>query len=130
MQQAPSHQLYVESQIPDDWFPEHATLAIVARQIESDLWEAVIPQFGIAGQGADDRAAAQNSLELLDDYLTLVRNDGKSFEEAVRPVGFAEWARIYGEMASATVVARIQHRSARRQLFRFPLSRAIGLVAH
>jgi hypothetical protein len=108
--------LQFESALPKGWVPENAFVHVFAHR-DDDLWEALIPQFAIASQGASLEDAASNAIELLDDYLVLCARDGRSFEESVRPIGSAfGFAVAVGLVETAAALlprmarARLKHR--------------------
>ena len=78
----------VESALPAGWLPDGASAHVFAHRCDNDVqWEAVIPEFTVAGMGLSLEAAVANAIELLDDYLVLCANDGLSFQQASRPLG-------------------------------------------
>jgi hypothetical protein len=74
----------VRSNLPVGWIPEGAVVAAMARRYPDGHWEAVAPEFSIAGMGDSPEAALENALELLDEYLCLVAADGGKFQDAIR----------------------------------------------
>ncbi len=77
-------ELRVESKTPKGWIPEAAAVAAFARRYPDGHWEAVVPEFSIAGVGDSPEGALLNALELLDEYLCLVAGEGRSFRDAIR----------------------------------------------
>jgi len=61
---------------------------------DSTRWIALAEDFDVAGQGATERAAAENMGELLADYLNLCFAEGKSFGEARRPIPWLAKLRL------------------------------------
>ena len=77
----------LESALPEGWVPDGASVHLVAHRCDSDDWEAVIPEFTIAGRGASVEDAIRNAIELLDDYLLVCAKDGLTFQQSFRPFG-------------------------------------------
>jgi hypothetical protein len=123
----------VESSLPEGWVPEGAGVYIFARQDPDDphQWEAVVPEFSVAGMGDSPEAAAHNAIELLEDYLLVCARDGRSFEECVRPLGRRSRILVLGEAIVALTVDWLRssakpHSSAQ---YRVPL-RGLGAHSH
>jgi hypothetical protein len=97
-------ELHVESNLPAGWIPEHAYVHMYGhRRNEDDMWEVLIPEYTVAGQGDSIDAAVRNALELLDDYLVLCVHDGMSFEESRRPISSALRRAMIRDIAGATL---------------------------
>lgn len=78
----------VASSLEADWVPEGVAVHVFAKRDDQlGPWEAIVAEFGIAGMGEGPEAAVVNALELLDDYLVLCQEEGKSFDECFRPSG-------------------------------------------
>jgi hypothetical protein len=116
--------------LPEDWLPETAGFALAARRNpESDLWEAVIPAFSIAGQGESLDDAIENAVDLLFDYLALSARDGLSYWEARRPLPIRAKLPIYaGGALYAAATWRERRRRSDRSYLRLPFHRE--RVAH
>jgi hypothetical protein len=78
----------VPSNLPPEWVPEGAGVWVIARRRPAaKQWEALVPEFNIAGMGDTSQAAIANAFGLLDGYLVLCAAEGKSFEDTYRPIG-------------------------------------------
>jgi len=76
---------------------------------EHEHWSALLPEWTIAGRGDDPRAAAQNAVELLADYLQACADDGVSIDEARRPVPL----RWRAEIELGLLLGRLRAKSHR-----------------
>lgn len=112
--------------LPEGWLPENPTFSLFARRnVETDMWEVVIPGFSIAGQGDDLDNAVENAVDLLIDYLALSANDGISYWDSRRPLPLTARLPIYADVARY-VLARSRskrRRSTDRSYLRLPLHR-------
>jgi len=85
--------VHVKAELPHGWVPEGAFVHVFARRDRSGRWETLLPEFTIAGMGPTLEDAAQNAIELLDDYLLVCARDGLSFDDSRRPIKRAlRWA--------------------------------------
>ena len=111
--------------LPESWVPDDAVIFGVGRHdLEVDVWEVLLPAYAIVGRGESFDAAVQQASEQLEDYFRLVAKDGKTFEQAARPVPARWFARILAEAVAAGVSRRIHHTRARMRLLRFPARHA------
>ncbi len=87
-------EVHVDLALPQEWLPEGAFVHVFARRLSSGHWETLLPEFTIAGMGSTLEGAAQNAIELLDDYLLVcARDPGLSFDDSRRPIKRAlRWA--------------------------------------
>jgi hypothetical protein len=91
----------------DGWLPADAAVQIVARRnSEFGHWEALFPEFSIAGQGSTLELAIDNAMELLHDYLWLCMEEGKSFEESRRGLGWRTVAAMLVDVMKLVVRSR------------------------
>jgi hypothetical protein len=92
----------VPSRLPAEWVPEGSGVWIVVRlEPETGQWEAVVPEFSIAGMGVSRYEAVENALGLLVDYLALEAAEGRSFEQARRPISRGFKVRILAHVLRA-----------------------------
>lgn len=97
----------VVSRLPKGWVPEGAGVWVVGRwEPEAKHWEALVPQFSVAGMGKTSADAITNAIELLDDYLALCAAEGKSYEECFRPINRLWRFRVVREALSAVLASR------------------------
>lgn len=119
------HDVRVESNLPKGWLPEGAAVRAIARRYSAGHWEAVVPEFTVAGVGDSPEAALVNALELLDDYLCLSASDGLSFEDAIRPLNRRAWFSILREAFGLVVRSKLPRRhddhDRTSQHYRLPL---------
>lgn len=85
---------------------ESIPVEVVARP-EEDHWSAVILDFSIAGRGDSPRAAIENAVTLLGDYLTVSLRDGLTVQEARRPAPRGYRTKV----RAAILLARLRHRA-------------------
>jgi hypothetical protein len=118
-------EVLVESSLPEEWVPEGAGAYVFVRRDADDAhqWEALLPEFSIAGMGVSPEAAARNALELLDDYLVLCAREGRSFAECRRLIGRRSRLSLMGEMLAELARSNVKRppggRSSER--YRVPL---------
>lgn len=117
----------IDWNLPQGWLPAGAAVLVLARLDEdSGSWESVLPEYSIAGMGPSPDDALVNAIELLGDYLSLCARDGKSFDEARRPISRRTSFPIARELAGLIIGSKL-HRPPRRrhdreQEYRVPLS--------
>lgn len=113
----------IESNVPAGWLPEGAAVRAIARRYPDGHWEAVVPDFSIAGMGPSPEQALVNALELLDEYLCLAARDGKVFEETVRPISRRSMFAMIREALGLLVSAKFDRldRDRPSQHYRVPL---------
>lgn len=115
----------VAPRLPDGWLPEGAAVHVLAKREPHGAWEAVVPEFSVAGMGESAEAAAINALELLEDYLFLCSREGKTFDEALRPVSRRSALPMMRNMLALLVGETIGRDGRRGERYRIPL-RLIG----
>jgi hypothetical protein len=98
------------SRLPEGWVPEGAGVWVVARHDPDAMrWEALAPEFNIAGLGDSVSGALKNVCELLDDYLLLAAEEGKRFEETYRPISMRWKFGILREVLAAVARSKRHH---------------------
>lgn len=120
----------VESMLPEGWVPNDAAIYVFAHHDpECATWEAIIPEFSIAGMGASANDAFVNAMELLDDYLVICARDGKSFVEARRPIGRRTTTAVLRDVAASFAAMKLRRPAGRRrQAYRVPLRQPLHFV--
>lgn len=118
----------VVSQLPPGWLPHDVVLRAFARRNADYGWETIIPAFSIAGMGMTLDDAVENAIELLDDYLVLCANEGRSFEASYRPLAMPETAKLLARFAVGRVVGALGQGQSGRKRLDLPLHRT--LTAH
>ncbi len=78
---------------------------------EDDQWTALAMNFDIAGRGDTPNEAIQDTIDLLEEYLSYGFAEGRSFEEMLRPVPASIWAR---QLVSQTMKIVRRGRPGRR----------------
>ena len=117
-------QLSIDSNLPKGWVPDGASVFVVARLNDDGVWESLVPEFSIAGQGASADDALVNALELVDDYLVLCAREGKSFEESRRSVSKGMTLSVVREIAALLLGSKLRRpsRPRRDREYRIPLN--------
>lgn len=98
----------VESRLPEGWVPEGTVFRMLVRREDDHLWESLIPEFSIAGMGKSLDEAAENAIELLEDYLLLCAGEGKSLDACRRPLPVRLLLRLLAAQAFATLASMIR----------------------
>lgn len=80
--------------------------------IEGDHWVAIATDYTIIGVGDSSDQAAHRMLELLDEYLRLCHEEGKTLDEARRPIS-AKWRLELRARAAVWSVLRRLNRARR-----------------
>lgn len=113
----------VESMLPKGWVPNDAAIYVFAHfDAECDTWEAIIPEYSIAGMGGSADDAFVNAMELLDDYLLLCAREGKSFKDAKRPIGRRTMIAVMHDVGVSLAAMKLRRPAGRRrQAYRVPL---------
>ena len=122
---APSEKGVIAS--PSDW----PKVVVVRAWLlgEGDRWIALAEDFDIAGQGRNEREAAENMGELLADYLNLCVSEGMSFAAAQRPVPLRTKLRLRALHAAAPL-RRLHDRLAAAYQQKFDLDMSGHVQAH
>lgn len=124
LSEATGPEIFAESRLPEGWVPEGTGVWVVARLRSGDTqWEALVPEFAIAGMGASSQDAIANAFQLLDDYLVLCAEEGKSFADAYRPVG-TKWKLdiLVEAIAAALTKKRRRPRKPEHSFLRLPIA--------
>lgn len=113
--------MQLESGLPQGWVPDGVSVFVVARVNDDDVWESIVPEFNIAGRGASATEAVADALELLDDYLMVCAREGKTFEDARRPISARFRLSILSELIALMAGHRLRRRQRRECEYRIPL---------
>ncbi len=124
-------EIRIESRLPEDWIPEGAGVVICAHRLEDDQWEALSPEYSIAGKGASAEDALENVFELVEDYLLLCHAEGKMFDDCFRGISRKTLFPMLRELAHGLVAAKWRNRHDHQrprddQRYRLPL-RSVGV---
>lgn len=87
---------------------------------EGDDWYAVSRDFNVSGMGADERAAVDQTIELVCDYLDLCVQDGMTYREAVRPLSLRSRVRLRTMWLMSPVLRWLYHRWAATKIAVMP----------
>jgi hypothetical protein len=100
--------------LPGDWVPRDTLVEVYAFENgKAHRWEAIIPRFTIAGMGDDADAAIVNALELLEDYLLLSAQEGKSYAESYRGIGWREFVASIADVGRLFMRAKLGRHAGR-----------------
>jgi hypothetical protein len=119
--------LRTDLDLPNGWLPEGAAVVVFARQIPGCAeWEALAPEFSIAGMGNSAEGALVNVLELLADYLCLCAREGKTFQQSYRGISRRTGFPLMREAIAAFARAKLAERRRRtrprdQERYRIPL---------
>lgn len=113
-------EIRVESRLPEGWVPEGTTVAVFAVHDEGQ-WDALLPEFTIAGRGDTFDEAVTESLELLEDYLLLCAQEGRSFQDSYRGIGVRHALANLLTITKLYLRERLRGRDDRYRRDRLPL---------
>lgn len=121
MAPSPTHpHEHIISRVPAGWVPSDVVIRVWARHNAGYGWEALIPEFSIAGMGDTLDSSLENAIELLDDYLFLCARDGADFSAARRPLPTRETARLVGEFVVGRIVGKLGSGHSNRKKLDLP----------
>lgn len=100
-------------QLTPGW-PDHYLVHYLVTREAIDRFVALNEEFDVVGMGSTPVEAINQAQEMLDDYLNLVKADGGTFEDALRPVPRRVVWKFYALLHIQRTLSRILRRPPRR----------------
>ena len=108
-------------ELPQGWVPDGAVLLGIAKHhVDDEVWEAMLPHYSIVGRGRTLGEAAEQALELAEDYFRMCVADGLTFDQSRRPMPATWFARELASALGSSLGRRVQHTAARTRIIRVP----------
>jgi len=83
---------------------------------EDEHWAALVEEFDVVGMGATQDAAILNMEELLRDYFKLIAEEGRSVDDARRPISIGRRLMLQAGRLRGVLASRIRHRPSIHRL--------------